>query len=62
MTKSKFAAYKVYNGKDYVPASVDEGAKWLDDNGITKPMRLSQVIYNVYDAPNVFKKVSQYVQ
>ncbi|KAJ5121429.1 uncharacterized protein N7515_009390 [Penicillium bovifimosum] len=59
MIESKFAAYKKQNGKDYVPSSVDEGAKWLDDNGITKDMALSRVVEKVYDVPNVFKKVSK---
>lgn len=60
--ESKFAAYKAQNGRDYVPASVDEGAKWLDDNGITKAMRLPRVYKNINDTPNLFKKVSLYVK
>jgi hypothetical protein len=59
--KSKFAAYKAKNGKDYVPTSVDDGAKWLDDNSITRPMRLFRVVHDVYDVPNLFKRVSKYV-
>ncbi|OQD65066.1 hypothetical protein PENPOL_c006G04971 [Penicillium polonicum] len=57
--KSKFAAYKAKNGKDYVPTSVDEGAKWLDDNSITRPMRSFRVVHDVYDVPNIFKRVSK---
>jgi hypothetical protein len=60
--KSRFAAYKAKNGKDYVPTSLDEGAKWLDDNSITRPMRLFRVVHDVYDVPNLFKRVSKYVE
>lgn len=60
--KSKFAAYKAKNGKDYVHTSVDEGAKWMDDNSITRPMRSFRVVHDVYDVPNLFKRVSKYVE
>ncbi|KAJ5502845.1 hypothetical protein N7463_005719 [Penicillium fimorum] len=57
---SKFAAYKAKNGKGYVPTSVDDGAKWLNDNSITRRMRLFRVVHDVYDVPNLFRTVSNF--
>ncbi|KAJ5551688.1 hypothetical protein N7535_000368 [Penicillium sp. DV-2018c] len=57
--RARFAAYKARNGRDYVPTSVDDGAGWLDDNGITKPIRLFRVVHDIGKTPALYQQVAR---